>query len=347
MEQSSRVSKNNWQGRQLLGAVGNGPGWQGIPGDFGGCHSASGKTAIIPLNVMLHCSQAFGAQGTHGMVGLHISVDPQMPRMIHLRRQQLCGAKAGGLMLGMCNGEEVYSCARINQAYPPSSAWTKRLDQGNGGELELTSSWWPITSGVSQGSVLGPVPFNICNDDLDEGIECTPVSSQTDTTKLAGVLMCWRLRRLYRGTWTGWIDGLRPTEQGSRRSNVGSCTWVTTPSSTTGWVKSGWKATQRKRTWGCWLIEAERDPAAHLGGQEASGILACVRNSMASRSRAGIILLYLALVRLHLKTCVQFWAPHSKKHIEVLQCVQRQAMKLVKGMEHRSYEECLKELGVV
>lgn len=30
MEQSSRMSRNNWQRRQRVGAVRNGPGWQGM-----------------------------------------------------------------------------------------------------------------------------------------------------------------------------------------------------------------------------------------------------------------------------------------------------------------------------
>ena len=77
---------------------------------------------------------------------------------------------------------------------------------------------------------------------------------------------------------------------------------------------------------------------------KANGILGSISRGMAV-GRWECPLCY-ALMRPHLQYCVQVWSFQHRKDVELLERVQKGATKMVRGLQHLSYKDRLRELGL-
>ncbi|CAM4678889.1 unnamed protein product [Caretta caretta] len=195
------------------------------------------------------------------------------------------------------------------------------------GEL---SDWKEVTSGVPQGSVLGPILFNLFITDLGTKSKSVLIKF-ADDTELGGIANIEKNRDILQ---EGLDDLVNWNNSNRMKFNSEKCKVMHFGINNKNFCyKLGTHYLE--------VTEEEKDLRAlvdhrmtmsrqcDMAVKKANAVLGCIRRSISSRDKEVLVPLFKALVRPHLEYCVQFWSPMFKKDEFKLEQVQRRATRMI------------------
>jgi hypothetical protein len=212
------------------------------------------------------------------------------------------------------------------------------------------SEWKHVTSGVPQGSVLGPILFLIYINDLPNSIK-NFVKIFADDTKLYSinnqVEHCISLQadidQAYEWSQTWQLPF---NAEKCKVMHIGKNSLLNnyTMKNTNGDTQQ-LEVVNEEKDLGV-IFDQKLSFNTHISTciAKANQILGIIKRNFSALDQISFILLYKTLVRSHLEYANAVWRPNLKKHINQLEKVQRRATKCIPSLQNLPYEERLQRL---
>lgn len=210
------------------------------------------------------------------------------------------------------------------------------------------SDWLSVTSGVPQGSVLGPILFLVYINDLLDKIQNCNVGSYADDTKFGKDITSiedYEVMQRNLNIINEWCQTWN-MQLNSSKCVVMHC-GKTNPNFTYYLGESELNNVNEYEDLGV-LIDNRLNLSNHClkVRNKATRIVQCIKHSVTTRNKDTMLKLFTSLVRPVLDYCAPFWSPHLIKDIDLIEQVQRRFTKLISGCRDMTYPQRLEHLDL-
>jgi len=209
------------------------------------------------------------------------------------------------------------------------------------------SSWIDVTSGVPQGSVLGPILFIIYINDMDVNI-VNKFWKFADDSKMLGKVGSEQDIVTLKNNLQKLIDW---SDRWQMPFNINKCKvlhmGISNPLIEYEIKGEKIQVVEQEIDLGVIIKDnLKRDARCTKAAKKGNQILGLIFRTFVCKDKKILLSLYKSLVRPHLDYCIQVWRPFLHKDVEVLEKVQRRATRMIEGLKSVSYEERLRKLNL-
>ena len=209
------------------------------------------------------------------------------------------------------------------------------------------SSRRPVTSGVPQGSVLGPILFLMFINDLESGLNSS-VFKFADDTKILGTVSTVDDKDILQQDLQLVLDWAKRWQM---EFNTSKCKvmHLGRHNNRFQYFMDGHlldSVDEEKDLGVQFTADLKPSRQCQIAYSKANKILGMISRTLSYKSRDVMLQLYKSLVRPNLEYCISAWSPYYEKDKQLLERVQHRFTRMIPGKKQLPYEKRLQIMGL-